>query len=352
MPPEKVVIDTDIGYLNDDSIALGVALGSPELEVLAVTVVAGNFSVQQGVTDGLAMLERFGRLDIPLHAGAAQPLVHRRSAYADASWGRWGTDDAAPPPLGRPARATSSALGAAEAVVALARQFPGELSIIALGPLTTVAEALALEPRLASLLKRIVIMGGSVAAFPHGAGNITPTAEFNVWVDPEAAGRVLSSGAAMELVPLNATRLVAYTAGFHADLQATGGLGAEILAERMGDFFTEASGDLQTANFSNYGLCDSTAVIAAVRPAALDWRVLQVQVDLSAGPAYGTSYCYLLSDPALAKVQNAEGVWDGLHQPLPLTGAVSPPATVRVAIAADGAAVRAECLTRLAALRA
>ena len=87
---------------------------------------------------------------------------------------------------------------------------PGEVTILAIGPLTNVAMALMLEPGLAAKIKKLVIMGGAVAALPDGAGNITPNAEFNFWVDPEAARMVLRSGIPIELTPLNVTRKTAF----------------------------------------------------------------------------------------------------------------------------------------------
>lgn len=348
---DRVIFDTDIGYLNDDSIALGVVLGSPEIELLGVAVVAGNFDHDQEVIEGLSMLERYGRLELPLWPGADRPFIHERGPYEERGWGRFATFTEPHYPLGRPAKCEASTVRAAAAISSAAREKPGTLAIIAVGPLTNLAIAFALDPELPRLLKRLVIMGGAVASFPGGAGNVTPTAEFNIWVDPEAAAMVLRAPVEKLLVPLNVTRQVTYTAEFHQAVLDGKGLAAEILGERMGGFFEAGTDSRDVANFSNYGLTDSTAVIAALRPELFEIRRMVCQVDLSHGPAYGTTYLYQLGDINDAKVLDTPGVWDAFVQPYRLTGAVSAPFELDVALSTpDPDAIRQECLQRLGAL--
>ncbi|MDQ1130994.1 nucleoside hydrolase [Microbacterium sp. SORGH_AS_0888] len=345
---QRIILDTDIGYLNDDSIALAVLLGSEDVDLLGVAVVAGNFDHDQEVVDGLSMLERLGRTEVPLWRGAVQPLVHERGPYEERGWGRFATFPELDYPLGRPPAIDAAPLRAAAALQVAAREHPGEVTVLAIGPLTNLAIAFALDPELPALLRRVVIMGGSAVSFAGGAGNVTPTAEFNFWVDPEAAAAVLRAPVEKLLVPLNATRQVGYTADFHRAATSGDGGSARMLRERMAGFFDEGTDDRSVANFSHYGLTDSTAVIAALRPELFDIRRMTVQIDLSHGPAYGTSYLYRPGDLDEAKVANADGVWDAFVQPHRLVGGVSSPFEVDVALFCDADAVRAECLTRLA----
>jgi len=191
-----IIIDTDPSP--DDAVAFLVALASPEdLEVLAITAVAGNVPVHLTSKNALKALELARRTDTPVYAGAAAPLL-RPLVTAEEVHGRTGFDG-----YDLPEPSTPLARGfAPDAIVDLVMSRPrGEVTLCCLAPLTNIALAMAKEPRLAAHLREVVIMGG---AFSEG-GNITPAAEFNIYVDPEAAARVLSCGAPIVMIPLDCT---------------------------------------------------------------------------------------------------------------------------------------------------
>ncbi len=191
-----VIIDTDPSP--DDAVAFLMAIASPEeLEVLAITTVAGNVPVSLTTKNALKALELARRTEVPVYAGAAAPLV-RPLVTAEHVHGRTGFDGYdLPDPTTQPARGF-----APDAIVDLVMSRPaGEVTLCCLAPLTNIALALAREPRLAGHLREIVMMGG---AFSEG-GNVTPAAEFNVYVDPEAAARVLHCGAPITMIPLDCT---------------------------------------------------------------------------------------------------------------------------------------------------
>jgi inosine-uridine nucleoside N-ribohydrolase len=194
--PHRIILDTDPGV--DDAIAIFLALRSPELRVEAVTPVCGNVPLSLTLPNALRLVEIAGRTDIPVAAGAATPLVRRlvTAKYAHGNNGLGGVDF--PEPKLKPVSETAT-----ELIGRLVRANPGEISIVAIGPLTNVATVLKSDPTIAPLIKSIVIMGGSLSG-----GNITPAAEFNFYVDPEAARIVFDSGVPLTMVGLDVTRKV------------------------------------------------------------------------------------------------------------------------------------------------
>ena len=184
----RFLIDTDTA--SDDAVALVMALKHPEVAVEAITVVAGNVPLEYGVQNALYVVERCG-LDVPVYAGIAKPLL-RPLETAQFCHGEDGMGD-----IGLPLRGRRPAAGhASDVLIETIRRFPGEVTLVTLGPLTNVAAALIRDPDIAKLVARCVVMGG----IGYGYGNIVPAAEYNIWVDPEAAKIVFHSGLPLTLV--------------------------------------------------------------------------------------------------------------------------------------------------------
>jgi purine nucleosidase len=181
------LIDTDTA--SDDAVALLMALRAPDVEVVAVTTVAGNVDVQTATRNALYTVERCSATT-PVFEGAAAPLGR---PLQDGRWfhGRDGMGDQDYPPP----RSSKQAGDAVDAIVDCVDRHPG-LTLVTLGPLTNVALALQRAPRIVAGVARCVVMGGN----PQGVGNVTPAAEFNFWVDPEAAHAVIASGLPIDLV--------------------------------------------------------------------------------------------------------------------------------------------------------
>ena len=192
----EVIFDCDPSP--DDAVAFLAAIASPEdLDVLAITTVAGNVPVELTSKNACKALELARRIDIPVYAGAAVPLV-RPLVTAEHVHGRTGFDGYELPEPKMPLQAGF----APNAIVELVMSRPANrVTLCCTGPLTNAAMAMAREPRLATHLAGIVLMGGAMSE----GGNITPAAEFNFYVDPEAAARVFSSGAAITMIPLDCT---------------------------------------------------------------------------------------------------------------------------------------------------
>ncbi|HHQ4927772.1 TPA: pyrimidine-specific ribonucleoside hydrolase RihA [Aeromonas hydrophila] len=188
-----VILDCDPGH--DDAIALILALASPELKVLAVTTSAGNQTPDKTLNNALRILTLLGRDDIPVAAGAPKPLA-RELIIADNVHGESGLDG---PKLPDPAFAPV-AMTALELMAKCLRESPEPVTLVPTGPLTNIALLLAAHPELKSKIARIVLMGGAA-----GAGNWTPAAEFNIYVDPEAADMVFKSGLPITMCGLDVT---------------------------------------------------------------------------------------------------------------------------------------------------
>jgi inosine-uridine nucleoside N-ribohydrolase len=261
--PTPILLDCDPGH--DDAIALLLALASPEVELLGVTTVAGNQTLEKTTANALRVLELAGRGDVPVAAGADRPLVREPfvAAYVHGETGLDGPD--LPPPAGRPA-----GVHAIDFLAECAVASPRPVTLVATGPLTNVALLLARHPDVVARLERIVLMGGAIAE-----GNVTPAAEFNVWCDPEAAHRVFASGLDVTMVGLNVTHK-ALVGPAHAErLRAAGRVGqavAELLAfyER---FHREVYG------FDGSPIHDAVALAHVVRPGLLETRRLHVAID-------------------------------------------------------------------------
>src|SRR5690242_2036931 len=211
-----LLIDCDPGH--DDAMALLLALASPEIELLGVTTVHGNTTLSNATANALRVLELAGRGDVPVAAGADRPLTRepRTAEHVHGASGLDGPD--LPPPAGAPV--------AEHAIDFLAERLTASdrpVTLIPTGPLTNVALLLARHPEAAERIERVVLMGGAIAE-----GNITPAAEFNIWVDPEAAARVFASGLDVTMVGLDVTHRALMTPAHAEQLRASGRVGAVV----------------------------------------------------------------------------------------------------------------------------
>ena len=281
--PHKIVFDTDfVMPPADDGMALILALQSPELEILGVTTVCGNDSMERATSDVLRLLEIAERTDIPVHAGANMPLVHAKSEFAVEEYGNWYSDDPPPEPPGGFASKIAESESATDFLVRTVGDHPGEVTILAVGPLTNVAKAIRQDAAFVGRVKELVIMGGAIALLPDGAGNLTPNAEFNFWVDPEAARVTLRSGIPIRLSPLNVSRKTALTREWYEKMVATDTPLTALLRETMGPRF-EQNPDRR------WFMYDQVAVGSLIDPSLVVSERLFVDVDDNAGIDYGVS---------------------------------------------------------------
>jgi inosine-uridine nucleoside N-ribohydrolase len=258
--PIPIILDCDPGL--DDAIAMLLALGSPEVELLAVTVVSGNVPLHHTVANAIRVLDHVGREDIPVAAGADRPLVRDPIEHSSVH-GATGLDG---PDLPPPARDPVDA-HAIDFIADLANRSERPVTLIATGPLTNVALLAARHPQAAARLERVVIMGGAI-----GLGNVTPAAEFNIWADPEAARRVFTSGLDVTMTGLDVTHRALLTREHNERLRGLGRAGR--LTAEMVDFYARFH-----THMAGSPIHDAVAVGQVVKPGLLETVLCHVEVD-------------------------------------------------------------------------
>lgn len=209
---KKILIDTDPGV--DDAMAILFALACPEFDVVGLTTIFGNVTTELATQNALRIVEFAGRADIPVAHGAEAPLaidLDDVATYVHGDDGLGNTNQ--PPPAGK-----AIDVPAARFIVETIMANPGEVVLMPIGPLTNIALALAIEPRIVDHVDQVIIMGGAVLA----DGNVTPAAEANIWHDPHAADKVLTAGWPLTLVGLDVTTKVVMDGAYFERLRATG----------------------------------------------------------------------------------------------------------------------------------
>ena len=257
-----IILDCDPGH--DDAIALLLALGSPELELVGVTTVSGNQTLDKTTANAIRVLEHVGRGEIPVAAGAERPFVREQhaAAYVHGETGLDGPD--LPPPV-----AEALQQHAVDFIAQEIRSRSGALTLVPTGPLTNIALLLALHPD--ARPERIVLMGGSI-----GEGNRTPAAEFNIWADPEAARRVFESGIPTVMMGLDVTHHALIDAGAIERLRVAGRAGK--LASELMEFYSRFHREMYP-ELDGSPLHDAVAVAHVARPGLVTVVPPRTQVD-------------------------------------------------------------------------
>jgi purine nucleosidase len=276
MNPKRVLFDTDPGI--DDSLAILLALASPELKVEGVSVVHGNCSVDQALTNALSILELAKATQVRVSRGFELPLV-QPSLLAPETHGNTGLGYAQlPAPKLKPVAQHS-----VEFIIDTIMAAPGEITLVCIGPLTNVAVAIRKEPRIVQAVKDVIIMG---AAIRH-QGNTTPLAEFNVYVDPHASHMVYHSRMPITLVPLDVTYQCILT---HADVERLLKIKSP-MTQFVADstrFYMEFHDEYQ--QIDGCIINDPLALALTFAPELCDYEEHFVDVDISGGVAMGKTF--------------------------------------------------------------
>ncbi len=263
----RVIIDCDPGH--DDAVAILLALARTEWQVDAITVVAGNQTLPKTTRNALTVLTVAGRTDLPVYAGCDRPLERELHPAANVH-GESGLEG----PAGLPEPATAARpQHAVDFLIEYLDQAVEPITLIPTGPLTNVASVLLRRPDLAARLERIILMGGAVAE-----GNTTPSAEFNVYTDPEAARALFWCGAPITMIGLDVTHRALVPEREFEAIRSWGGPVCEMVADLLVYF---ARFHRRLYGFDGVPIHDACAVAVALRPEVATTRHLHVDVETS-----------------------------------------------------------------------
>lgn len=276
MKPKRIIIDTDPGI--DDSLAILLALASPEVQLEGLTVVHGNSSTEQGTNNALSILELVGAIDVPVARGCELPLV-QPSLLAPETHGNAGLGYAKlSEPVGKPIVQKGS-----DFLIEQIMSNPGEITLVAVGPLTNVALAIRQEPRIVEAVKQVFIMGGAI----RHEGNTTPLAEFNTYVDPHAAHIVYHSGMPITLTPLDVTYQCILLADDVARLQKIKSPIPDFIADTT-RFYMEFHDEYQ--GIQGCVINDPLTLALTFAPELCNYEEHYVDVDISGGISMGKTF--------------------------------------------------------------
>jgi purine nucleosidase len=257
----SIILDCDPGI--DDALAIAFAAAAPEIELAGITTVAGNVGLAKTTANALAVASFVGAGDVPVTAGCAAPLL-RPALDAGHVHGDSGLGGAVLPLSARLAGEEH----ATDFIIDTLAAAPGEITLVATGPLTNIALALRRQPRLAEWVRDFVIMGGSASR-----GNVTPAAEYNIWADPEAAAIVFSAGWTVRMIGLDVTLLARATAALQQRMGSLGSLGSRLLLPALAQYHDSADA---TGEPPVHDVC---AIVSIADPSVFSYTPALVQVE-------------------------------------------------------------------------
>ncbi len=273
---KKLILDCDPGH--DDAVAIQVAARHPALDLLGITVVAGNQSLEKTVRNALNVVQSLS-LDVPVYAGCDRPMVRERPVIASDIHGVSGLDG----PSFRPLEITAEKQHAVSYIVDKLRAATGDISLVPTGPLTNIAMAMRLAPDIIDKISRIVLMGGS-----YQLGNVTPAAEFNIYADPEAAHVVFTSGCPIVMMGLDLTRQALCYPSIVERMQKIGNQASTLFGEMM-TFFNRTQKEV--FGWEGGPLHDPTCVAWLIDPSVIELKPMHVEVEIRSESSYGRTLC-------------------------------------------------------------
>src|SRR5215469_10977495 len=272
----RIILDCDPGH--DDAIAILLAAHAPQLKLEAITTVAGNQTVQKTSTNALKVCSLAGIRDIPIAAGMDRPLVQQQEVAPEIH-GESGLDG---PSLPAPSL-TLAPVHAVDLLIDLLMSSAGDLTIVATGPLTNIATAIRREPRIVPKIQQITLMGGAI-----GLGNWTPAAEFNIFVDPEAASIVFGCGRPITMVGLEVTHQAQATEEVRERIRKLSNPVAQLVDELL-EFFAKSY--LTVFGFPAPPVHDPCAVACLMEPDVLTSKPMRVEIELRGEFTRGRTVC-------------------------------------------------------------
>lgn len=306
MEKTKIILDCDPGH--DDAVAILLAGKHEAIDLLGITVVAGNQTLEKTVCNALRVTQWLG-LDVPVYGGCGRPMVREKVIAGDIH-GESGLDGPVFPPLDRAAQD----MHAVEFMVRTLMASDGDITVVTTGPMTNLAMALRMEPRIAEKIRRIVLMGGS-----YQNGNVTPAAEFNIFADAEAAHVCFTCGCPVTMVGLDVTRKALCYPQIVERMRKVGNRAAQLFCDLMGHFCRTQK---EIFGWEGGPLHDPITVAWLIDPMVLTLKPMNTRIELRSELSYGRTNCdYFgyLQLPATADVAveiDVDKFWDIVEQGL------------------------------------
>ena len=276
MDKRKIILDCDPGH--DDAVAIMMAANHPSLELLGITVVAGNQTLEKTARNALHVCQHLG-LDVPVYAGCGIPMVRQRQIIADDIHGETGLDGPVFEPLTRKAEDKH----AVQFIIDTLMASDGDVTLVPTGPLTNIAMAMRMEPRIVDKIQEIVLMGGA-----YQLGNVTPAAEFNICADAEAAYVVFTSGRPIVMMGLDLTRQALCYPEIVERMEKIGNRAAGLFADLM-RFFCKTQ--KQVFGWPGGPLHDPTCVAYLIDPTCIETKEMFSEIEIRSERCYGRTLC-------------------------------------------------------------
>ena len=303
----KLILDCDPGH--DDAVAILLAGKNPAIDLLGITVVAGNQTLEKTVRNALHVTQWLG-INVPVYGGCGRPMVREKVIAGDIH-GESGLDGPVFPPLEKKAEE----MHAVEFMIRTLMASDGDITVVTTGPMTNLAMALRMEPRIAGKIRRIVLMGGS-----YQNGNVTPAAEFNIFADAEAAHVCFTCGRPITMVGLDVTRKALCYPEIVARMDQVGNKASRLFVDLMGHFCKTQK---EIFGWAGGPLHDPITVAWLIDPTVLTLKPMNTRIEIRSESSYGRTNCdYFgyLQLPANADVAidiDVDKFWDiverGLH---------------------------------------
>lgn len=304
MEKTKIILDCDPGH--DDAVAILLAGNSAAIELLGITVVAGNQTLEKTAKNALRVVQWLG-LDVPVYAGCGQPMIREKMTAGDIH-GETGLDGPVFPPLDRDVQP----MHAVEYMIRTLLDSDGDITVVTTGPMTNLAMAMRMEPRIVEKIQRIVLMGGS-----YQNGNVTPAAEFNIFADADAAYVCFTSGRPITMVGLDVTRKVLCYPEIVERMAKVDNKASRLFVDLMGHFCKTQK---EIFGWEGGPLHDPVTVAALIDPTLLTTKPMNAQIENRSVQSYGRTNCDFfgyLGLPANADVAidiDVEKFWNIIEQ--------------------------------------
>ena len=275
MQKEKIILDCDPGH--DDAVAIMLAAINPKIELLGITVVAGNQKLEKTVNNALKVCNHLN-LDVPVYSGMSRPMI-REQLIADDIHGETGLDG----PKFEELKIKAEDKHAVNFIIDTLMNSDEKITLVPTGPLTNIGMAIRFEPRIIEKINRIVLMGGS-----YQLGNMTPAAEFNIFADPDAAHIVFSSGVKIVMMGLDLTRQASATKEVVEKIKSLNNKASKLFVDLM-EFF--AASQKNVFGWSAPPVHDPTTIAYIIDPECIEVKPMFCEIELWSERSYGRTLC-------------------------------------------------------------